>query len=325
MDMSQEFKEGRNVSARADDKPTPVLLKFWHRERVISEVPGKKADPPAPMKSITSTLLALLALTGALRAEREFFVFDNGLTDVKSAEEQAALLQKLGYDGICTRPQNASQEFLAAMDRHGIRITATFLSLAATADGQEISREIQDHIRALKARKPIVWLAISNKDAGDDATISIIRKICDMAAENGLEVVLNPHVGFKTHTSAECERLRKLADRPNLGISFSLCHFLCQEDQAGLEATLKALAPHLKLVQISGADQIPPGNPDWKLLIQPLGQGTFDMLRVIHTLDEIGYKGPVNLQCYQINQPAAQHLAASVEAWKNLNKRIKKP
>lgn len=270
-------------------------------------------------------ILALFALAGALRAEREFFVFDNGLTDVKSAEEQAALLQKLGYDGICTRPKNANQEFLAAMDRHGIRITATFISLPATADGQEIPSEVQDHIRELKARKPIVWLAINNKDATDNATTSLIRKICDLAAENGLEVVLYPHVGFKTHTAAECDRLRKLADRPNLGISFSLCHFLCQEDQAGLEATLKSLAPHLKLVQISGADQIPPGKPDWKRLIQPLGQGTFDMQRIIRVLDEIGYKQPVNLQCYQIEQPASQHLAASVEAWKELNEQSKKP
>jgi sugar phosphate isomerase/epimerase len=277
------------------------------------------------MQSLTLAIIALIALAGTLCAEREFFVFDNGLTDVKSAGEQAALLQQLGYEGICTRPQHASAEFLTAMDRHGIKITATYVSLPATGAGQGIPRDIQDHIRELKERKSMVWLAITNENASDEATLSIIREICDLSAANGLEVVLYPHVGFKTHTSAQCERLRKLADRPNLGTSFSLCHFLCQEDQAGLEATLKTLAPHLKLVQIAGADQIPPGKPDWKRLIQPLGQGTFDMLRVIRTLDEIGYKGPVNLQCYQINQPASQHLAASLEAWRNLNKPIKKP
>lgn len=277
------------------------------------------------MKITTMAFTALFALVGALHAERGFFVFDNGLTDVKSPEDQAALLQKLGYGGICTRPQNANPEFLAAMDRHGIRITATFVSLPATGVGQDIPDDVREHIRRIKDRKPMVWLAVNNPKASDDAAVSLIRKICDLSAENGLEVVLYPHVGFKIHTGAECERLRKLADRPNLGTSFSLCHFLCQENEAGLEAALKSMAPHLKLVQISGADLIPPGNPDWQRLIQPLGQGTFDMARVIRVLDAIGFKGPVNLQCYQIKQPASLHLASSMKAWKELNKPASKP
>lgn len=269
--------------------------------------------------------IALFALAGSLHAERDFFVFDNGLTDVKSPENQAALLRKLGYAGICTRPQNASPEFLAAMDRHGIRIAATFVSLPATGAGQDVPGDVRDHILRIKDRKPFVWLAVNNKVADDDATVSLIRKICDLSAENGLEVVLYPHVGFKIHTAAECESFRKLADRPNLGTSFSLCHFLCQQDMAGLEAELKSLAPHLKLVQISGADVIPPGNPDWQRLIQPLGQGNFDMARVMRALDAIGYKGSVNLQCYQIKQPADQHLASSMKTWKQLNKAANKP
>ncbi len=293
--------------------------------RNIQDPASRRAYPSTPMNIIAMATIALFALACTLRAEREFFVFDNGLTDVKSPEDQAALLQKLGYGGICTRPQNASPEFLAAMDRHGIRISATFLSLPATGVGQDVPGDVRDHIRRIKDRKPYVWLAINNQDASDDAAVSLIRKICDLSSENGLEVVLYPHVGFKIHTGAECERLRKLADRPNLGTSFSLCHFLCQENEAGLEAALKSQAPHLKLVQISGADLIPPGNPDWQRLIQPLGQGSFDMARVMRALDAVGYKGPVNLQCYQIKQPASRHLATSLEAWKKLNKPAGKP
>jgi len=277
------------------------------------------------MKTITSAIIAICVIAGTLRAEREFSVFDNAFSDIKSAGDHAALLEKLGYDGICTRPQNANDEFFAAMDRHGIRISATYVTLPAEGDGSQVTPDLADHLHKLKGRKTIVWLAITNENATDEATVSTIRKVCDLAAENGLEVVLYPHVGFKTHTSAECERLRKLADRPNLGISFNLCHYLCQDDPAGMEAALKAAAPHLKLVQISGADEIPPGKPDWQRLIQPLGQGSFDMRRVFRTLDEIGYKGPVNLQCYQINQPASQHLTASMEAWKKLNQDLADP
>lgn len=270
-------------------------------------------------------MIALFGLAGSLRAEREFSVFDNGLSDVKSAEEQASLLKKLGYGGICTRPQHANEEFFAAMDRHDITISATYVTLPAKGDEPLVPPDIADHLRKLKGRKTFVWLAITPIKADDEAAVAVIRKVCDLSAENGLEVVLYPHVGFKTSTSAECECLRKLAQRSNLGISFNLCHYLCQDDPAGMEAALKAAAPHLKLVQISGADEIPPGKPDWQRLIQPLGQGTFDMRRVLRTLDQIGYKGPVNLQCYQIKQPAGEHLAASLEAWKKLNKDLLKP
>lgn len=277
------------------------------------------------MKPITSAIIALLAFAGALRGEREFSVFDNGLTDIKSAEEQAALLEQLGYDGICTRPEHATPELFTAMDRHDIKISASYVVIPAEGNGPPVPPDIANHIRKLKGRKTIVWLALTNDKAGDEAAISVIRKVCDLASENRLEVVLYPHVGMLTSTTAACERLRKLADRPNLGVGFNLCHFLCQNDPATLEATLKSVAPHLKLVQISGADGIPPGKPDWQRLIQPLGQGSFDTGRVIRTLDGIGYKGPVNLQCYQIKLPARQHLAASINAWKKFHKDITNP
>jgi sugar phosphate isomerase/epimerase len=77
----------------------------------------------------------------------------------------------------------------------------------------------------------------------------------------------------------------------------------------------------LKLVQINGANQIPPGKPDWKQLIQPLGTGDFDVRPVLRLLDEVGYLGPFNLQCYQIQQPARQHLSQSMKAWRTFNRR----
>jgi sugar phosphate isomerase/epimerase len=144
------------------------------------------------MKHITSAIITVIALAGALHAERGFFVFDNGLNDIKSAGEQAALLQELGYDGICTRPQKANEEFLTAMDRHGIKIIATYVSIPIQGDGRSIPRDIEDHIRELKKRGTTVWLTISNEDAGDEATLSTIRRVCDVAAESGLEVFLYP-------------------------------------------------------------------------------------------------------------------------------------
>lgn len=171
------------------------------------------------MKWITSTLSALFAIIGTLHAERDFFVFDNGLTDIKSPDDQAALLKKLGYDGICTRPQHATPGFFAAMDRHGIKVIASYVSLAAEGDAQELPAEIGDHLRKLKERGTIVWLTIANENASDQAAVAMIRKVCDLTAELGLEAVLYPHVGYKTNTATECERLRKLAEHSTKSVT----------------------------------------------------------------------------------------------------------
>ena len=75
------------------------------------------------------------------------------------------------------------------------------------------------------------------------------------------------------------------------------------------------------LVQINGAEQLDEPKADWQQLIQPLGSGSFDVGRVLKTLDEIDYRGPVTLQCFGIKKPATEHLAASFAAWKSLNKK----
>lgn len=259
-------------------------------------------------------LAALTLLSVAAWAERPFFAFDNGLTDVESVEEQAQLLRALGYDGICTRPANATPALFAAFDQHGVGVSASYVVVDPTAEKLPVA--VVRHIESLKGRDTIIWLGLSNEKAEATPAVAMIRRVYDLATANGLEVVLYPHINFRTDTIARTERLRDMADRPDLGISFNLCHFLAQTDAAKLEETIKTIAPHLKIVLLSGANRIPAPKPDWDQLILPLGEGNFEMMRVFRTLDEIGYEGPVGLQCYRVPGPATQHLKTSINAWR---------
>jgi len=108
--------------------------------------------------------------------------------------------------------------------------------------------------------------------------------------------------------------------RQNLGASFNLCHFLKLEGEKTLESVLKDAAPHLWLVQVSGADSGDTQKMSWNRLIQPLGKGTFDMRRLMKILDDIGYDGPVCLQCYKIPGDDRENLKQSMAAWKALQK-----
>ncbi len=270
------------------------------------------------MKFKLVMVLGFMAVLSA-RAERPFFAFDNGLTEIKSVEEQAKLLKELGYAGICTRPANCTDELLAAFDRHGVRIMASYVVL--DADKAEVPAAIIAHFQRLKGRDTVIWLSLNNKKASIEAAAELTRNVCDKAAESGLQVVFYPHVGCLTERIPTCMQIMKLAERKNLGLSFTLCHFLAQNDHQQMEAMLREMGADLKLVLINGANEQPLPKADWNELIQPLGKGTLDLGRLFRTLDEIGYKGPLCLQCYKLPGSARDNLSASMEAYKKLNKK----
>ena len=270
------------------------------------------------MKALIS--LCLAALLPATAAEpRPLFAFDNGLNAVPALEGKAELLAKLGYQGIGWRPGHTA-EMLAQLDKHGLEMSSTYVVLKASASGCPVPASIVTEIDVLKGRNTIVSLAIQGKST-DEIVVPALRKIAGLAARNGLNVALYPHVGLFTDTDANCLRLARLVGRPNVGVGFNLCHFLKQNDESTLEETLRAAAPLLRIVSISGADSGDTRHMQWDRLIQPLGRGSFDTRKLIELLDKIGYRGPVGLQCYQIKTPPAEHLAQSMDAWRALTRK----
>jgi sugar phosphate isomerase/epimerase len=263
-------------------------------------------------------LLHAFALLAARAAPpRLFYAFDNGLVAVPTLEEKAALLKNLGYDGIGWRP-GKSAEMLALLDRLGLKMGNTYVVLNATQTACPVPAGVVTEIEALKGRDTVVSLAITGK-SNDTVVIPAIQRIAGIAERCGLKVAIYGHVGFHTDTDATILRLAKLADRPNLGVGFNLCHFLIQNDESSLEPTLRAAAPLLYFVSINGADRGDTRNMTWDRLIQPLGQGTFDNRQLLRLLDQIGYRGPVGLQCYNLKSPPAEHLAKSIKAWQALH------
>jgi len=273
------------------------------------------------MKRIVLVLFAVMVV-GSLHAERKFFALDNGLDGVTSVDEQAALLKELGYDGICTRPGRATDELLAAYDKQCIKIIATYVVLPSGVGKTAVPDNIVKHLKKLKGRGTVVWLSLTDSKSPLQPAVELTRNLCDMAAENGLSVVLYPHVGCLTSRIATCDKIVKMAERSNLGTSFTLCHFLAQNNHKRIESAIRSMGSNLKLVQINGANELLKPKGDWKQLIQPLGKGSLDVGRIISLLDEIGYDGPVGLQCYKVAGPARKHLEQSIQAWKKYNKNL---
>ena len=51
-------------------------------------------------------------------------------------------------------------------------------------------------------------------------------------------------------------------------------------------------------------------------------QGSFDVAAFLKTLKELGFRGPIGLQCYGIGGDAREHLARSMAAWRKLSKNL---
>ena len=248
----------------------------------------------------------------------EIAPFDNGLNDFESIEEKAQVLKELGYDGTTWRPSNTA-EVLPILDKHDLKLFATYVVLRASETACPIPEETIKEIQILKGRDTFVWLTITGNPS-DAIAIDAISIIADIAKANGLKVVLYPHYGFKLDTVANCLRLAEAAGKNNVGIAFNLCHFLKQNDEATLNKTLRSIGDKLWLVSVNGADSGDTKNMGWDQLIQPLGEGSFEIQPVFQELKKIGYEGPILLQCYNIATPDREHLASSIKTWKSLKR-----
>ena len=90
-------------------------------------------------------------------------------------------------------------------------------------------------IEQLQGRDTLIWLVVQggkpSSDAADDRAVAMIGRIADMAGKAGLRVAIYPHVGCYVARVEDAVRLVKKIDRPNVGASFNLCHFLATDSE----------------------------------------------------------------------------------------------
>ena len=139
-----------------------------------------------------------------------------------------------------------------------------------------------------------------------------------MAGESGLRVALYPHVGFYVARVEDAVRVVEKVDRKNVGVTFNLCHWLKLDEVKSMLPLMKLAMPRLLVVTINGAD--PEGG--WDRVIQTLDRGSFDTYKFLKTLRQLGYTGPIGLQCYGIKGDARENLTRSMAAWRKLSARI---
>ena len=89
-----------------------------------------------------------------------------------------------------------------------------------------------------------------------------------------------------------------------------------------LKEKLSLAMPYLFLVSINGADDGDTHHMEWPRIVQPLGQGSYDVYHVLEILMELGYANPIGLQCYSIEGKAEEFLMYSTTSWRGYLQRL---
>ena len=262
-----------------------------------------------------------------------FFAMDTALRDGKerSAADQAALLKELGYDGVGTSG-HPTDEFLRAFERAGLKVFNTYLTLDFDSAQPGLDPKLKQLIPRLKDQGTDLWIAIHgvtrdgaqlkpSDPSGDEVVVPPLRELAELAQANGIRIAFYPHTGFWLERVEDGCRLARAVDRPNVGTTFNLCHWLKVEGNRDPKPALIEALPRLLYVSINGADAGDTKQMDWNQLIQPLGTGSYDVAELLKSLVEIGYRGPIGFQGYGITGDSRQILGRTMQAWQQMRTR----
>lgn len=253
-----------------------------------------------------------------------FFPFCIDMPDAKkrTLDQQADMLKELGYTGVGHIWLDGVDKRLASLDAKGLKLYQITMTVNI-APGKEPydDRKFTEVLSLIKGRGVQFCLLVGGRKpsdpSGDPRAVKILRKMSDEARESGADLLLYPHVSNWIERIEDAVRVADKVDRPNVNVMFNLCHWLRVDSRRDYRPLLKLAMPRLHAVSICGAD-VMAKKPGWTDYIQPLDQGTFDIAAFLKTLDELGYRGPIGLQCFGIGGDAKVHLARSMAAWRRL-------
>jgi len=281
------------------------------------------------MKLLSAVLTASVTLLGGASAADQkaypFFPFCIDWHDAKKRtfEQQAVMLKELGYDGVGHIWLDKLEERLKTLDAAGLKLYQITMVVDVAAGKKPYDTNRFKEVCALiKGRQVQFCLLLNGMKSSDPSVdpqaVTILREMSDQAKDSGAQLLLYPHQGSWVERIEDSIRVADQVDRGNVGVMFNLCHWLRVDKSRDYQPLLKKAMPRLWAISINGADELDE-KPGWSRYIQPLDKGSFDVGKLLKTLKELGYKGPIGLQCFGIGGDTREHLARSMAAWQKLS------
>jgi len=243
-----------------------------------------------------------------------------------SIAAQLDLVKELGYAGLSWTegdPVELRQAVEEARKR-GLRIWAHYAGVVLEQDRLAWPARLLEEMDALRGHNAIVWLHVGGTAhprgaaEGERVAAAGLRLLANEARVRRLRLALYPHAGDWLESTHNALRILRAVDRPEVGLSFNLCHALRVEGDSWIHRRLEDAGSRLFVVTLNGADA-GTVNAGWDRLIQPLDSGTYDVAALLRTLRRIRFRGPIGLQGYGIPGDVRANLARSMAAWRRLS------
>lgn len=265
---------------------------------------------------------------GAAALPNPFFAYCVGIgtspadRSLPSQLKLAPMLAELGYGGMAHVELGGTLEMLAALEKNGQKLFAVYTSLNVDPGNSGYDPKLKEIIPKLKGHDTFVWLMLTSRHykpsstGGDARAVELLREIADMAKPYGVKVSLYPHKGCYAERMEDVVRLAKATDRPNVGVTFTYCHFLAVDDAKNMDRVLEMARPYLQMATINGTDGYDKDVSRW---IKVLGEGSVDVGAVLKSLKKIDFQGPIGIIAYGVRGDHHDILARSMQAWKKLS------
>ena len=291
----------------------PLCLLF-----IIALFCGCEESPPLQQREITNPL----------------FVFNNSLNksgvDTLPLNQQAALLKKLGYNGIEERETAFLLGAIKAMSEEGLKVYTDYMKIDIDSE-TPYDLSWNEVIPKLKGTDIILWTHIHSNEykpsdiVADEKIVPVIQQLADFAATYDVRIAIYHHIDFLVESADDSYRIASKVNRDNVGSVINLCHYLRTDSEENIENVLTMTLPKLFVVSINGADGGDTRQMGWDRLIRPLGEGSFNTYRFVETLIDKGYKGPIGIQCYAIKGQPEEYLTKTINAWKQFKSQYSAP
>jgi sugar phosphate isomerase/epimerase len=272
-------------------------------------------------------IVALAGLAGSVLAQPCFpFCIDWHDAKRRTFPQQAEMLKELGYEGVGHIWLDKVEDRIQSLDAAGLKLFQITMTVDISSNKPPCDLNRFKQVLSLVKGRQVQFLMIFNgakptNHEVDPQGVAVIRELSDLARDSGSTLLLYPHTGNWIERIQDAVRVARQVDRPNVGVMFNLCHWLRVDPSRDYKPLLQEALPLLQAVSINGADERDE-KPGFGRYIQPLDAGSFDVAAFLKTLHELGYRGPVGLQCYGIGGDVRDHLARSMAAWRAINKGI---
>ncbi len=291
------------------------------------------------MKRLTIYALLLISTQSvfAQKVRNQFFALHNiirGDSLYNTFDKQVELVKNAGFDAIEINQTENFAEMKAAIDKHQFKGAYFYVKLKLEPPFYDSS--LEDCIKKLKGTNVIISPFIvseskRNKPSTHDAdtlATHLLKQIGDMAKKSGLEVAIYPHYSFYVERTDHALALVKHVNRKNVGLTFNLCHWLAttnQQERMMLKPHLKELNPYLKMITISGANDVTSQSKViWDDYILPLGQGSFDTYELVrYMIKDLKFKKTIGVQCYNLKGDKAALVKNTISVWESYKNRLK--